>query len=307
MKINSTAFGLLALGTMTFFANWAHGAEIIVDNLDAGFAKAGDWTPRSKTGQYGSDMWYGGKSNPGATTYATWTATIPTTGTWAVEMWWPTQNSDSWCEKGYVSVDHADGSTDTFINQTTTGARWLGVGFYEFNAGQDAVVTLNTATDDDGFAAADAVRFTDVLDGTTFAYKMGGWSHRLTGTWTDNRYTDVDGSTAHFEPGAYLPDGLYDVEFDYQTHGNRNPATVVQVWDGPQLLLDTTVDQRNAPAELGTHRFDAGDAAVEVIAPNDNVTGDDYTLTGNLEFVYIPEPNAGLLLLLCAVPLLRRR
>lgn len=85
---------------------------------------------------------------------ATWSATIPSTGTYDVYARW-TQHPNRASNAKYT-VNHAGGAALVTVNQMAGGGTWSLLGTYSFNAGAASVSVTDQA---DGFVIADAVMF----------------------------------------------------------------------------------------------------------------------------------------------------
>ena len=112
---------------------------IIVDNTDAGFTKTGTWNSSTLTGFNQSSTLYA--TGGGAT--ATWTPTLPTTGRYAVYVWFPSySNSDTAAQ---YTVTSADGSTGVTVDQTKYAGKWRSLGIFNFDAGTSGQVKLTSS------------------------------------------------------------------------------------------------------------------------------------------------------------------
>jgi hypothetical protein len=137
--------------------NW--GAEsttgIVVDNNNAGFSVAGTWTTASSsTDKFGADYRY--RSTAPVSEPATWSATLPSTKTYAVSAWWP-QGANRSTTASYI-VYHATGSTTVPMNQQINGGKWNLLGNFSMNAGANQV-KLSCWTTTGFVVVADAVRW----------------------------------------------------------------------------------------------------------------------------------------------------
>jgi len=85
---------------------------------------------------------------------ATWSATIPSSGTYEVRARW-TQHPNRASNAKYT-VNHAGGATEVIVNQMAGGGTWSSLGSFSFDAGAASVSLTDQA---DGFVIADAVMF----------------------------------------------------------------------------------------------------------------------------------------------------
>lgn len=131
-------------------------AEIIVDNTDPGFvASANWWTSTSTAGFYGSN--YHTRGTASVSDAASWTATLPTTGSYNVYARW-TSGANRSATAPYVVV-HSGGSTTVSVNQQANGGAWQLLGTFNMNAGSAERVKLSCWTTAGYYVVADAVRF----------------------------------------------------------------------------------------------------------------------------------------------------
>lgn len=134
-------------------------APVIVDNTSAGFSVSGtSWfTTTSTAGYYGTN--YHARATQAISDPATWTANLPVSGNWKVEVWY-TAGSNRAASAPYQVV-HTGGTTTVNINQQAGGGAWTNLGTFNFNAGSN-VVRLSCWTTVGFFVIGDAVRFTKV-------------------------------------------------------------------------------------------------------------------------------------------------
>jgi hypothetical protein len=125
-------------------------SDVVVDDSSAGFV--GSWPLSSSTsGYYGSGYryrWAGSGSNT-----ATWSFSIPLTGSWRVYAMW-TSGSNRASDAPYT-VYHAGGATIVDVNQQVNGGSWVAIGTYSFNAGSGSVRLTDNAN---GVVIADAIK-----------------------------------------------------------------------------------------------------------------------------------------------------
>ncbi len=135
-----------------------NGAETIVDNGDAGYVESAGWTTVSPNGYGGGSYAYAETTTEAPSAAATWSATLPADGKYAVYVWYrPGTNR---APDARYTVHHAGGDTVVTVNQQHHGYTWHYVGTYGFRGGEAASVTLdNHSTCDGGVVIADAVRF----------------------------------------------------------------------------------------------------------------------------------------------------
>ncbi|MDX1971134.1 MAG: N-acetylmuramoyl-L-alanine amidase [Candidatus Sumerlaeia bacterium] len=131
---------------------------VTVDNTDAGFtAPSTAWfTGTSIAGYLGTN--YHTRATQAISDAATWSANLPTSGSYKVEARW-TAASNRAASAPYV-VSHAGGNTTVNVNQQANNGVWITLGTWNFNAGTAVRVSLSCWTTAGFFVVADGVRFT---------------------------------------------------------------------------------------------------------------------------------------------------
>jgi len=134
--------------------------EVIVDNLDPGFATAGvDWAESGAVDEYNGSSLYTNTVGDSAT----WTPDLPEAGLYQVWAWWASQAPGGWVYERDTEADytiHCDGGVDTVVvNQQEDYGQWNLLGTYPFQAGTSGYVEL-LRDDANGVATgADAAKF----------------------------------------------------------------------------------------------------------------------------------------------------
>jgi RHS repeat-associated protein len=73
---------------------------------------------------------------------ATWTLPVTTSGQYRVVAWWKEQ--DDWPSAAVYRVYHAGGSTDVTVDQTNNGGRWISLGTFQLDPGQNHRVEISS-------------------------------------------------------------------------------------------------------------------------------------------------------------------
>lgn len=129
--------------------------SVIVDNSSSGFTASSNWITSSYTsGYYGTNYQY--RSTEAVSDAATWTASLPSTGSYKVYARW-TSGTNRSATAPYV-ITHAAGSTTVNANQQANNGIWVLLGTYNFNAGANTV-KLSCWTTAGYTVIADAVKF----------------------------------------------------------------------------------------------------------------------------------------------------
>ncbi|MFI6499159.1 N-acetylmuramoyl-L-alanine amidase [Nonomuraea typhae] len=128
----------------------------IVDNAtDGRFTASANWgTSTYSTQRHGADYRF---ADPVAASDAAWyKASIPSAGTYTVEVWYPAlpgYNSSA----PYI-VATSSGNQTVYVDQRSGGGGWRSIGTFSLNAGDHNVVGVSRWTSGTGLVIADAVR-----------------------------------------------------------------------------------------------------------------------------------------------------
>jgi len=134
--------------------------SIVVDDLDAGFTKTGDWTAVEEHSEsYLNHFWE--TPADGAPSMAAWTATL-TDGDYDVFAWW--RSADHYYDLVEYTINHAGVPDTVQVNQRTNGKQWnrLGSSSYPFDGIPRDVTLSNAPNVSSDRACADAVKFVPV-------------------------------------------------------------------------------------------------------------------------------------------------
>lgn len=135
-----------------------NGFTTILDNGSAAWTASTSWFPTTSTaGYYGAN--YHARATESISDAATWTVTLPTTGSYKVDAWW-TAGANRAASAPYV-VATAGGNVTVNKNQQASGGSWQTLGTWTFNAGSNNV-KLSCWTTVGFFVIGDAIRFTKV-------------------------------------------------------------------------------------------------------------------------------------------------
>jgi len=139
------------------------GAEIIIDNGDAGYTKTGSWTAGSYSATaYNNDYEYAGSG--GAASTARWTPTVTLPGTYEVFVWYVSGSNRA--NNAPYTVVYDGGSATVPVNQQTGGGQWNSIGSFDFATGTAGYVELGDNANP-SVVIADAVRFVKAGSGST--------------------------------------------------------------------------------------------------------------------------------------------
>lgn len=132
-------------------------AEIIVDNDDGSpdYTETGSWLTSGSSGYNGGTYRFADTDAPLAT--ATWTPTVPTSDYYEVYVWY--REGANRPTNAPYTINHATGSDNITVDQTTNGQAWFYIGTWYFNAGTSGSVVLSDDVASGTAIIADAVRF----------------------------------------------------------------------------------------------------------------------------------------------------
>jgi hypothetical protein len=171
----------------------------IVD--DASAAYIGTWSTATQVpGYYGSNYHTASNLTPGAS--ATFTPTLPTTGSYEVFMRYPADANRA--NNTPVDINHAGGTTTVAVNQRINYNTWISLGTYTFNAGTAGNVKIRNDGANRG-VLADAVKWvpsaTAVPTAPSSLTTTTISSSQINLAWTDNA-TNETGFTIERKTGA---------------------------------------------------------------------------------------------------------
>ncbi|MEU4386081.1 N-acetylmuramoyl-L-alanine amidase [Promicromonospora sp. NPDC023805] len=131
--------------------------SVIVDNTSSGFAAGGWWLTSSFSAErYGESYRYATPAE--VSDLATFSATIPSNGSYRVEAWFP--GIEGYNTTTPFIVYTGTGSSTIRVDQSTGGGVWLSLGTYAMTAGTRTVVAVSRWTQGTAYVVADAIRIT---------------------------------------------------------------------------------------------------------------------------------------------------
>lgn len=131
--------------------------SVVVDNTSGGFSAGSSWQTSSYSGErYGADYRYATPAE--VSDLATYTATIPSSGSYRVEAWFPGVAGYNTATPFIVYT--GTGSSTVRVDQSTGGGAWLSLGTYAMTAGTRTVVAVSRWTQGTAYVVADAIRIT---------------------------------------------------------------------------------------------------------------------------------------------------
>lgn len=129
---------------------------VTVDNASSGFACSSNWFASTSTaGFYGSN--YHARATAALSDPGTFTANLPSAGTYKVEAWWTAGTNRA--ASAPFKVYYSGGNATVNVNQQANGGKWNTLGTWSFAAGNNQVL-LSCWTTAGYYVIADAVKFT---------------------------------------------------------------------------------------------------------------------------------------------------
>ncbi len=155
-RLAQSIMAALCLSSMTTGAQAEIGLRVVVDNKDAAFTTTGEWYESGADGEFRQSSVYAVDSAK-----ATWTAALPESGQYKVQVRWTYWNNRA--RNAPYTVNHLNGSSTIRVDQRNIdqGGVWVKLGIFDFDAG-NATVELLREEDDGVTTSADAVRFIKV-------------------------------------------------------------------------------------------------------------------------------------------------
>jgi hypothetical protein len=158
--------------------------EVIVDNSSASFV--GSWSISTfAPGFIGANYVHDQNVGKGSKS-ATFTPTLPGSGTYEVYLQWPTNPNSNLATNVPVDIVHNGGTDTVIVNQNSNGGQWVLLGTYDLAPGAASVVIRTTGTN--GYVIADAVRFVQVdsspqlavtIDDPAIIENGGAWANTV--------------------------------------------------------------------------------------------------------------------------------
>jgi hypothetical protein len=249
--------------------------ELVVDNLDAGFAATGTWLESYATDEYAGSSVVG--YQVGAT--ATWTPDLPATTDYEVYAWWSGQCGQGCYDRdsqATYTITHAEGTTTVDVDQDANPGEWVSLGTYTFQAGASGSVMLKHDSQDPQPTSADAVKFAPVADVVIVDNQDAG-RFATTGTWVESYAADEFAGSSVVSTGSgaaatWTPDlpgtGAYDVyawwsgQCGQGCYDRDSQATYTIAHADGTASVD--VDQDTGSGQwvfLGAYQFESGTSA----------------------------------------------
>ena len=129
---------------------------VVVDNTSGGFTASSNWfASTSVAGYYGTN--YHARATASVSDPATWSATLPSDGSYKVYARWTTGSNRATAAP--FIVYHSGGSTTVNMNQQSNNGTWVLLGTFNMYQGTADRVKLSCWTTAGYYVIADAVQF----------------------------------------------------------------------------------------------------------------------------------------------------
>jgi len=231
------------------YSDYIHGIakanDILIDNTNPNNTSTGTWTSTANDDvSFMNDLQY---ASAGSNATFTFNATIPTSGTYEVFIFYSSYSIHA--TNAPINI-----STNTFnnvysVDMTTLGGKWISLDQLNFTAGENVQVSIS-ALGANGFVIADGVRFSRVpqgesvsitgLPGSTFSTTPISLSGNPTGGFFSGNGIFFNA----FNPGI-AGAGLHDISYHYTN--TAGCETVVS-----QTILVGTISYNFINYNLGT-------------------------------------------------------
>ena len=221
-----------------------YGTKVALDNSDAGFSSSANWSLRSASDAYKDGQYRRRSATTTNTDPATWSISIPLTGTYDVYARWPTVTNAS--STATYEIVHASGTASVAVNHQLRCGRWNRLGSYSFNVGT-ATIRLSSQGDSGKYVLADAVR-------VIYPNAEPDTTPPTTPVVTDDgNYTAV-GTSLHASWSASDPEsGIEHYEYAIGTSPVDPTSGYVVPWTSSGT--DTSIAHQLALVQGGTYYF----------------------------------------------------
>jgi cell wall-associated NlpC family hydrolase len=156
-----TAGGVVAAGVTEALAEPDAESGVVENTTEGRFEAGGDWGASSYgRGVSGENYRFARPSEDGGG--ARFKVEIPERANYAVYVRWPKVKGLN--DSVPVGVDTVSGTRWTKVNQQKNGGRWVRMGEYEMEAGDDYSVKFSRQTSGEDYVAADAVKVKKVSE-----------------------------------------------------------------------------------------------------------------------------------------------
>jgi uncharacterized lipoprotein YddW (UPF0748 family) len=175
-------------------ASLINAETIIIDNNSGDFSVTGSWSTTSASPGYQATNYRYISTALSVSATARWSPVFASEGTYEVSVWY-VQGGDRPTDAKYV-INHKNGTSTVYVDQTTSGSTWLVLGIYEFLSTGGSVTLSNLSSVADKAVIADAVRF--VRNGTAYGdLYQGMWIYGWNTNYGFYSAADTDSMLAH--------------------------------------------------------------------------------------------------------------
>lgn len=237
----------------------------VIDNTDThATSTTGTWNTSTNVKQYWGSNYQVHRSGTGSNRF-TWRFTPTESGVYRISTWYPAASDRA--TNAPHTITYNGGTYTQRINQKQNGGRWVELGVFPFQGGQEGRVRLSDNAD--GFVMADAIRFElvpnmtirDDADPET-ASTGGNWVHSTaiktfygSGYIYNHKGTGEDTFTWNLDIPA---SGTYNVYTRFQPYTNRatDAPYTIRHQDGEDVVRINQRENNGVWVKLGTYTFD---------------------------------------------------
>ncbi|MFD8497859.1 polymorphic toxin-type HINT domain-containing protein [Amycolatopsis sp. NPDC059657] len=242
-------------------------ASVLVDNADARRTYADDgWSvAQSPKGYQGTQ--YSTITTKGEEDYFTWKASIPRSGRYDVQVWYP----EGTATNATYYIKHDGGNAEVVIDQSKNQGRWVSLGKFAFTEGDTREIVL--AGESNGTVTADAVK---LVRDTTGEPDTENKTFTMSYDPNDNMTKMADSS-----PGA--PADTWDIGYDEvdladsikESKAGKVLHTTTYGYDENDNIISTRMDGHSA-----TYTYDSRDLVSSIVNKrNDGESGKTTTFS----------------------------
>ncbi|MDP9424909.1 MAG: N-acetylmuramoyl-L-alanine amidase, partial [Actinomycetota bacterium] len=143
------------MGYVAYYADAAAYSQVVDNTTTGRFNTGSTWDTSSYSAQkYGANYRF---QKPSTTTnYASYKVNIPANGTYAIYGWWPANSGYNGAT--VFQVYTASGWVGRTVDQRINGGKWVALGTFSMNAGDDWWVRIPNRSSTAGYIIADAVK-----------------------------------------------------------------------------------------------------------------------------------------------------
>lgn len=133
--------------------------SVTIDATDERFSASDNWGASSWSDDSYGDEYFFATPDTTASDAAWYSADIPETGTYRVEVWYPANSGYN--DSTPFVIATTNGSQSVHVDQRSNGGQWVDLGVFPLADGDHDVVAVSRWTNGSGYVIADAVRISE--------------------------------------------------------------------------------------------------------------------------------------------------